>query len=384
RAAQELPRDRPVDQPDRGLERARPVRPAPVGARREPAVQLVAQRPEPAELARERVSLRERHQLQVPVRLPQILDVADEARVAVVEQLAERERRLDAGLRIAVPARRIAEIGVAQREDVEPAGRDAIGRGENGVGVDARRRPDPGVRKRGNLGGGNRAGESEALGVRPGEPQHAVSHLRGRHAPQAVDAPQDLPERSSADAFHARSGQPREPCEDAGRRMRAARRSVYRLARPSAWRSTECPLATRARQASPMRARPSRSAASVAIARAIECGSRRSTNSPWTPSLTSSGIAPTRVTIAGSPAAIASRTGSGAQYACAAATTASASRRSSSFASPSTAPQKPTAPWSPRLAAKRWSDVSSGPSPATSSDATTSWTRASRSPCRIS
>jgi hypothetical protein len=80
--------------------------------------------------AGERVGLRERDEVQVPVRLPQVLDVADQVLVAIVEQLAVDERRLDAGLRVAVPARRRAEVDRAQREDVEPPLRDALGGGD--------------------------------------------------------------------------------------------------------------------------------------------------------------------------------------------------------------------------------------------------------------
>ena len=66
----------------------------------------------------------------MPVRLPQVLDVAHEVGVAVVERLAVDERRLDAALRIVVPARRLPEIHAAQGKDVELAVPDALGRGK--------------------------------------------------------------------------------------------------------------------------------------------------------------------------------------------------------------------------------------------------------------
>ena len=61
-------------------------------------------------------------------RARRLLVVEDESLIALnmVEQLAELERRLDAGPGIAVPARRRADVDVAQREHVEPALRDAV------------------------------------------------------------------------------------------------------------------------------------------------------------------------------------------------------------------------------------------------------------------
>src|SRR5262245_43795305 len=70
--------------------------------------------------------LRERDQLEMAIDLPQILDVADLARIAVVEALAEDERRGKPGLGTDVPARREAEARIGQCEHVERAGEDAV------------------------------------------------------------------------------------------------------------------------------------------------------------------------------------------------------------------------------------------------------------------
>src|SRR5207302_11295030 len=95
-------------------------------------------------LMRQRVRLRERHELQVAIRLPQVLDVPDDPRVAIVELLAEGEGRLDAGPGIAVPPRRMADRRILEREHVEPSGENAIGRGDVRRRIDARVGADPG------------------------------------------------------------------------------------------------------------------------------------------------------------------------------------------------------------------------------------------------
>src|SRR5687767_5368778 len=88
--------------------------------------------------------LRERQQLRVAARLPQVLDIADDPLVPVVERLAEREWRDAAGLRIAVPLRRKSELRRAQGEHVELTGDDAIRRRAILARVElARQRIDP-------------------------------------------------------------------------------------------------------------------------------------------------------------------------------------------------------------------------------------------------
>ncbi len=90
-----------------------------------------------AHIAAQRIGLRQRHQVQMAIDFPEILDVSDQLRVTVVDQLAKDERRLDAGLRIPVPARRRSEIDAPQGENVQLAGRDAVGGGEVLRGIDS-------------------------------------------------------------------------------------------------------------------------------------------------------------------------------------------------------------------------------------------------------
>src|SRR6266851_9973425 len=84
--------------------------------------------------------------MQMTIELPEILDVSDHARVTVVEQLAETEGCFDAGLGIAIPARRRAEIDVPQRKYIQLPSRDAIGGGEIARRIDCHRSVHPGTR----------------------------------------------------------------------------------------------------------------------------------------------------------------------------------------------------------------------------------------------
>src|SRR5688500_3340686 len=95
RSAEDLPCDRPIDEPDRDFERAAPVWSLAVGAGFEPAFQVKAKRVEIPRVLRQRMRLGQRHQVEMPVGLPQILDIADQAGVAIVERLAESQGRLD-------------------------------------------------------------------------------------------------------------------------------------------------------------------------------------------------------------------------------------------------------------------------------------------------
>jgi len=193
-AADELPGERPVDEPDRGLERARPVGPQPVRAGDEPAVELLGELVEVLRLPARGVGLRQGHEVEMPVRRPQVRDVADQVGVAIVEGLAVDERRLDAAFRIPVPARRLAEVHAAQREDVESAAADALGRREVARGARVRGREHPGTARGREVRRGHRrrAHESEALGVRLEGARPAERDLRGRHAAQAVQQPARL------------------------------------------------------------------------------------------------------------------------------------------------------------------------------------------------
>ena len=104
------------------------MRPARIRALLEPRVQQRAAGCGVTLVPRQVPGLRERQQLGMTARLPQVLDVADDPFVAIVQRLAEGERRNPAGLRITVPGGRKAELCRPQREDVELAGDDAIGR----------------------------------------------------------------------------------------------------------------------------------------------------------------------------------------------------------------------------------------------------------------
>src|SRR5690606_30254236 len=99
----------PVDQADRDLERAAPVRASEVRALPHPALEQLAERIDVSAIAGQPISLRERDELEMPVELPQVLDVADEAGIAMVERLAVGKRRGRSRQRIGTPLRRKAE-----------------------------------------------------------------------------------------------------------------------------------------------------------------------------------------------------------------------------------------------------------------------------------
>ncbi len=83
--------------------------------------------------------LRQRHELRVTTGLPQIFDIADLVFVAIVERLAELQRRLPAGLWIAIPLRREAQRSRRHREDGKAAVENDIGGAAIFVDVESRR-----------------------------------------------------------------------------------------------------------------------------------------------------------------------------------------------------------------------------------------------------
>ena len=91
--------------------------PRPVGTLLDPRIDLRLDRERVTRFARERVRLRELRQMQMPVRLPEILDVADDAFVAIVDRA--RAARVGDAMRerIAIPLRRIAELAVLEIEE---------------------------------------------------------------------------------------------------------------------------------------------------------------------------------------------------------------------------------------------------------------------------
>src|SRR6267378_2648413 len=100
-----MPGTGPIDKAHRQLERARPMRTPGIRALIEPGQKQAARGFRKARLPREMPCLSECHQLQVAVELPEILDVADDTLVPVVDTLAEIERHLHASLGIAIPER---------------------------------------------------------------------------------------------------------------------------------------------------------------------------------------------------------------------------------------------------------------------------------------
>src|SRR5690606_33244268 len=127
-------REMPVDQANRDLERAAPVRTSEIRALAHPALEQRADRIEVSAIARQPIRLCERHELEMPIELPQVLDVADEPAVAMIERLAVRERRGNSRQRIGVPLRRKAEREAAP-EEREQAPTNVVGNGEIRVGI---------------------------------------------------------------------------------------------------------------------------------------------------------------------------------------------------------------------------------------------------------
>src|SRR5690606_327553 len=100
RTPDELPGDAPVDQADGELERAGPVGAERVRALRQPGLEKTLQAREVGPVAGQPVRLGQHHQIEMAVDLPEELDVADEPLVAIVETLAEDERRDPTAFRV--------------------------------------------------------------------------------------------------------------------------------------------------------------------------------------------------------------------------------------------------------------------------------------------
>src|SRR5258708_2724507 len=129
----------------------------------------------------------------MPVELPQILDVSYAAEIAMVEQHAEAEGRFDAGLGIAVPARRRAKLDAPQSKHVKLARGNSIGRGEVRRRVHPRIGVHPETRRAREIGRRNDIGAQESPTLRPNlhRPQQAMADFRARHAAQPVESPQE-------------------------------------------------------------------------------------------------------------------------------------------------------------------------------------------------
>ena len=89
-------------------------------------------------IAGERVRLRQHRQVQVPVRLPQVLDVSDFAFVAIVDGAGAPRAGGALRQRVAIPLRRIPELAVRQIEEAVLAREHAIGGGRQMLGRDGR------------------------------------------------------------------------------------------------------------------------------------------------------------------------------------------------------------------------------------------------------
>src|SRR5665213_1430606 len=71
--------------------------------------------------------LSKRYELSVAVRFPQILDIADDTFIAIVDQFAERHRSSRACLWVTVPIRRETEWSLTKREHVKAPVQDSVG-----------------------------------------------------------------------------------------------------------------------------------------------------------------------------------------------------------------------------------------------------------------
>src|SRR5213082_3149663 len=192
RPARELPGDRPVDEPDGRLERAAPVRAPPLWTGADPALEVLPENVQIPGFPGQRVALGQRHQVQMAIHLPQVLDVPDEAAVAIVEELARSERGFDPGLGIAIPARRQAPVGEAAREDRQGTGGDAVRLRHVRRRIEALRNMHPSPAPRTPIHWRDRpAARRNRLDVRRDEPRGAVGELGRRHAAQSIEPPQE-------------------------------------------------------------------------------------------------------------------------------------------------------------------------------------------------
>ncbi len=191
RAADEAVRELPVDEPDAELEGAAPVGAERIRALPYPTRDQPTQMIEIAAVAGQSVRLRERDDLEVAIELPEILDVPDDARVPIVQRLAERERRLGTSLGIDVPTHLVPEHE-ALAEKVEPAADDAVGCRDVVLRVAHRRHRlrrfrgrRPCARRRRAI----RAQRSEPLQREARLPRAARRDLARGHRPQATQIP---------------------------------------------------------------------------------------------------------------------------------------------------------------------------------------------------
>src|SRR5690606_12211920 len=157
-----------------------------------PALEQLAERIDVSAIAGQPISLRERDELEMPVELPQVLDVADEAGIAMVESLAVGKRRGRSRQRIGTPLRRKAEREASPEEREHPP-TNVVGNGEIRLGIEL----DGGLRNaldaaaRRPLGGRGVAtpDEPEALRAEAQLPPRASGDLLGRHRSRTIQIP---------------------------------------------------------------------------------------------------------------------------------------------------------------------------------------------------
>src|SRR5690606_17639330 len=128
RPSDELPGDAPIDQPNTELERARPVRTAPRRTTIDPRIDVHAKRIHVYTLTSEHIRLGERWQMQVAIRFPQILDIAHQAFVPIIERARRQQRRVSSCQRIPIPARWMAQLDLFEVKDRVTACEHAIRR----------------------------------------------------------------------------------------------------------------------------------------------------------------------------------------------------------------------------------------------------------------
>ena len=129
-AAQQVPCARPVDQTQRDLETAGPVRPVWIRTLRQPRSEQSTAALRKARLAADsRHVLSEGYQFEVPVGLPQVLNVTNQARDRdSSSSLAENGGRKSLGLWIAIPGGWEPQLPFAIAEHSESSGEDTFSR----------------------------------------------------------------------------------------------------------------------------------------------------------------------------------------------------------------------------------------------------------------
>src|SRR5258708_9882621 len=102
-AAQQMPGTGPIDEAHRRLERDRPLRTPGIGTLLKPGQQQATLRFGEARFAREMPCLRQSHEFQMAVQLPEILDVANDTLIPIIDALPEFQRYLPSGSSTPIP-----------------------------------------------------------------------------------------------------------------------------------------------------------------------------------------------------------------------------------------------------------------------------------------